>query len=63
MVVAFITDPPVVKRILEHLGLPTTLPRMSPATSALAEQRELDLLDEPPAEPVNDFETLASVIY
>ena len=47
---AFITDPPVVKRILQHLGLPTTLPRLSPARSPLAEQRELDLVDEPPTD-------------
>jgi hypothetical protein len=48
VVLAFITDPPVVKRILEHLGLPTSLPRLSPARSPLAEQRELDLIDEAP---------------
>ncbi|MCP4660436.1 MAG: hypothetical protein GY856_33965, partial [bacterium] len=45
VVLAFITDPPVVKRILEHLGLPTSQPRLSPATSPCAEQRELDLVD------------------
>ena len=50
VVLAFITDPPVVKRILEHLGLPTTLPRLSPAQCPVAEQRELDLVDEPPTD-------------
>ena len=50
VVLAFITDPPIVKRILDHLGLPSTLPPLSPARSAQAAQRELDLVDEPPAD-------------
>jgi hypothetical protein len=31
VVLAFLTDPPVVRRILEHLDLPSVAPRPSPA--------------------------------
>jgi len=31
VVLAFLTDPPVVRRILEHLELPSVAPRLSPA--------------------------------
>jgi hypothetical protein len=31
VVLAFLTDPPVVRRILEHLDLPSTAPRLSQA--------------------------------
>jgi len=31
VVLAFLTDPPVVRRILEHLDLPSVAPRLSPA--------------------------------
>jgi len=29
-VLAFLTDPPVVRRILDHLALPSVAPRLSP---------------------------------
>jgi len=29
--IAFITDPPVIRRILSHLGLPTDSPAVAPA--------------------------------
>jgi hypothetical protein len=34
VVLAFLTDPPVVRRILDHLDLPSSAPRLSPACSA-----------------------------
>lgn len=36
-VLAFLTDPPVLKRILDHLGLPSSPPRPAPARSPLDE--------------------------
>jgi hypothetical protein len=30
VVLAFLTDPPVVRRILDHLDLPSVAPRLSP---------------------------------
>jgi hypothetical protein len=46
VVVAFITDPPVLRRILNHLGLPTTTPPLAPARLSL--QQEFDFADELP---------------
>ena len=46
VVVAFITDPPVLRRILNHLGLPTTTPPLAPARLSL--QQELDFADQLP---------------
>ena len=42
VLLAFITDPPVVKRILAHLGLPTKPPRLHPAHSLDAAQGQWD---------------------
>jgi len=36
-VIAFLTDPPVLKRILDHLTLPSSLPQLAPARSPLDE--------------------------
>jgi len=36
-VIAFLTDPPVLKRILDHLGLPSSPPPLAPARSPLDE--------------------------
>jgi len=36
-VIAFLTDPPVLKRILDHLGLPSTPPAVAPARSPIDE--------------------------
>jgi hypothetical protein len=46
VVVAFITDPPILSRILNHLGLPTTTPPLAPANLSL--QQELDFADQLP---------------
>ena len=46
VVVAFITDPPVLRRILNHLGLPTTTPPLAPPRLSL--QQEFDFADELP---------------
>jgi len=44
VVLAFITERPVVKTILEHLGLPSTAPPIAPARSQPLElQRWLDV--------------------
>jgi hypothetical protein len=49
-VIAFITDPPVVQRILAHLDLPTTPPPIAPARGP--PQTELDgRLDDSCADP------------
>ena len=50
VIIAFITDPSVLTRILDHLNLPSTPPPLAPARSRLDEQ---DLFaDEEIAEPV-----------
>ena len=36
-VIAFLTDPPVLRRILDHLGLPSSPPPLAPARSPLDE--------------------------
>ncbi|MFH1529958.1 MAG: transposase [Pseudomonadota bacterium] len=36
-VIAFLTDPPVLRRILDHLGLPSSSPPLAPARSPLDE--------------------------
>ena len=36
-VIAFLTDPPVLRRILDHLGLPSSPPTLAPARSPLDE--------------------------
>ena len=36
-VIAFLTDPPVLRRILEHLNLPSSPPLRAPARSPLDE--------------------------
>jgi hypothetical protein len=36
-VIAFLTDPPVLKRILDHLGLPSTPPAVAPQRSPIDE--------------------------
>jgi hypothetical protein len=43
VVLAFLTDPPVVRRILEHLDLPSAAPRLSPTRCADDEQPSLRL--------------------
>ena len=45
VVLAFLTDPAVVRRILDHLGLPTSAPR--PTSARLSLQEELCLVDQP----------------
>jgi len=53
VVLAFLTDPAVVSKILAHLGLPTAPPPLSPAR--LASQEELfpdaDAVDEASQDP------------
>ena len=50
VIIAFITDPSVLTRILDYLKLPSTPPPLAPARSRLDEQ---DLFaDEKSAEPV-----------
>jgi hypothetical protein len=51
VVIAFITDPAVVRKILEHLGLPTAPPLVSPARTP--QQHELDFVDDLP--PDDDY--------
>ena len=46
VVIAFITDPGVVRKILEHLGLPTHPPQLAPAR--LPQQHDLDFVDDLP---------------
>jgi hypothetical protein len=41
VVLAFLTVPPVVRRILDHLDLPSTAPRLSPARCADDEEPSL----------------------
>ena len=41
VVLAFISDPPIVKRILDHLGLPSNAPPLSPARDPYDEEAEL----------------------
>jgi hypothetical protein len=47
VVLAFISDPPVVRRILDHLRLPTTPP---PLTLSRLSQQQFDFQDELPAD-------------
>jgi hypothetical protein len=35
--ISFLTDPPVLKRILDHLGLPLSPPKVAPARSPIDE--------------------------
>jgi hypothetical protein len=47
VVLALISDPPVVRRILDHLRLPTTPPPLTPSRLL---QQQFDFEDEPPAD-------------
>ena len=51
LVIAFITDPAIVRKILDHLGLPTHPRPLSPAQ--LPQQHELDFVDDLP--PDDDY--------
>lgn len=57
VVLAFLTDPKVVRRILSHLGLPTTPPAVAPARVP-DEQLDLAFQDVPADLPPDDGETL-----
>lgn len=46
VVLAFITDPKVLERILGHLGLPTTPPTIAPARLPVEIDLPLDEMDE-----------------
>jgi hypothetical protein len=51
-VIAYLTDPVVVEKILVHLGLPTTPPQLSPARLSLqVEMFEDDVTQVEPAPP------------
>ncbi len=52
-VIAFLTDPPVLKRILDHLSLPSSPPTVAPARSPLDEAGLFD--DEPPDDNGDDW--------
>jgi hypothetical protein len=54
VVLAFLTDPRVVGRILSHLGLPTALPTVARARDPFADAP----LDLDPDEPADDFSDL-----
>ena len=49
-IVAFITDPAVVRRILSHLRLPTELPPLRPARINPALDFDFDCVDEDPGD-------------
>jgi hypothetical protein len=55
--IAFITDPAVVTKILSHLQLPTALPRPAPARRS--PQLDLDLDYDPAPAPPRDLGTAA----
>ena len=52
-VIAFLTDPPVLKRILDHLGLPSSPPPIATARSPLDEAGLF--ADEPPDDTGDDW--------
>ena len=52
-VIAFLTDPPVLKRILDHLSLPSAPPTVAPARSPLDEAGLF--ADEPPDDNGDDW--------
>jgi len=41
VILAFISDPPVVRRILDHLGLPSKPPHLAPARDPFDEETAL----------------------
>jgi len=47
IVLAFLTDPRVLERILGHLGLPTTPPPVAPPRLPCDDDRVLDLDEDP----------------
>jgi hypothetical protein len=51
-VIAAIDDPPIVEKILAHLGFPTARPPISPARSP----PQFDLVDDCCDFPVDDFD-------
>ena len=51
VVLAFLTDPTVVQKILAHLGLPTVPPPLTPARLAAQEERFPDAPDEASQDP------------
>jgi hypothetical protein len=52
VVLAFITDPDVVKKILDHIHIPSTLP--VPAPPRRPAEPELLFCDEPPVDDCYD---------
>ena len=54
VVLAFITDPRVLEKILAHLGLPTAPPPIAPARLPLEVDLPLDEEDEEPPDKVGD---------
>lgn len=57
IVLAFLTDPKIVRRVLSRLSLPTTLPAVAPARVP-DEQLDLEFQDVPADSPSDDGETL-----
>jgi hypothetical protein len=51
VVLAFLTDPPVVSKILAHLGLPTAPPPLAPARLAAQEELFPDAADDASQNP------------
>lgn len=51
VVLAFLTDPTVVSKILAHLGLPTAPPPLTPARLAAQEELFPDATDEASQDP------------
>ena len=52
VILAFISDPPVITKILQHLGLPTEPPPLSPAR--VSWEPQLSVLDSPVDDPLWD---------
>jgi len=54
VVLAFLTDPTVVSKILAHLGLPTSPPPLAPARLAAQEEFFPDLADDDVSQDPDD---------